>query len=66
MKRKLEKITQTTVAGEDIPESNDERGELELEDLVGKNQVQAELIHKYAFFVKRKLDIRKVQDLEIL
>ena len=66
MKRKFEKIAQTTVAGENIPESNDERGELELEDLVGKNQVRAELIRKYAFFVKRKLDLRKGQDLEML
>ena len=50
MKRKFEKIAQTTVAGENIPESNDERGELELEDLVGKNQIRAEIIPKYRYF----------------
>ena len=63
MKRDLEQISQKTVAGEDIPESNDESGEQR------PRRQEPSTSRTYAqicIFVRRKRDIRKEQDREIL
>ena len=63
MKRELEKISQTKDAAKEIPESHVESGEQRPHR---QGPITSRTYPEICIFVKRKLDIKKVQERAIL